>query len=482
MDEFNTKEVKSMQLLRNICRILALPCVIASTNAKINTFSKDSASGDVWVYVIKKLPKANLKAIFHLLISKYTRKGEVNATNLIKGIGIRSDNTNKTRLDDMIKLLKQQSETCLQCVSLISFRGLMENLTEQAKKKQNLDAQEAWHYILAYLMDKLLFRKPAAFDIDKRFNGPYHSLAMISDESEIGPSDNNDVSTINNHFYYFGSEDNTKIVPLGYHSSHQRSHFKLFKDDLLLCMALWSNISMISECSSVASITQMYNKNLEDNRTVEWVVYRAICNSSHRKMGSITGGSEFVLRFIENLQVDQFACKKLRIEPFYLDFSVLPKLERFLETMEIPYLIPKTIITNDIEAQLEGICKFGNCERLSRGIEFEILKGKEIKTGFVSYIDKLKDLNTFEMCASEYLVNMLITSSLCDELKSQRIEPPQPKKTKLNASADVKMSIYSVFYEGRGMKIVPIREAEDPVSVLIIIETNFPLSKRKKKK
>lgn len=462
---------------------------------------------------------------------------DFNATNLIKSLGIQSDQINKTRLDNIIDLLKQQSGTCLQGISYISFRGLIDNLVEQAKdKKQKLNALEVWQHIITCLQDKLLFRKPAAFDLDDNGYGPYHSLAMISDYQII--SDNSrdilDISnrpvptadivmdTINSHFYYFATEEDPTIMPFGYirkKLTYNRrvfsncSHFKLFKDDLLLCMALWLKVILTSD-ASIASIVCRYicNLNSRDRRknisalrndscAQECMAHWAICNSTHHKMGAVNPGSEFLLLFIQNIQIDQDTVDSIRelsrldirIDPFSLNLSDFSKLKTFLDTIKVPYLLPKIILSESIEAQLEGLCQFGNCERLSNDegfdIKFEVLQGKETKTGLLEckYIDKA--LGVVE--AKKYIgramkfkstLNMLMTFSLCDELKTQNFfvkkrEKVQQvsKRTKLDNSD--KMSIYSIFYEARRMKIVPLLEYDDPGSVFIIIQTNFQIPK-----
>lgn len=70
----NSDHEDKIKLLRNLCRILGLSCVLASTNAKVNNLlniNKNHASAprenSIWVYAIRKLPKANVKAVLSLL-------------------------------------------------------------------------------------------------------------------------------------------------------------------------------------------------------------------------------------------------------------------------------------------------------------------------------------------------------------------------------------------------------------------------------
>ena len=141
---------------------------------------------------------------------------DFNATNLIKSLGIQSDQINKTLSWQYNWFVEAVIGNCLQGI-YISFRGFIDNLVEQAKdKKKKLNALEVWQHIITCLQDKLLFRKPAAFDLDDNgYNVPF--LGMISDYQIISDNwwDILDISEsscptadivmdmINSHFYYF---------------------------------------------------------------------------------------------------------------------------------------------------------------------------------------------------------------------------------------------------------------------------------------
>lgn len=118
--------------------------------------------------------------------------------------------------------MKQQSNTCLQGVSLIVFNALKDKLNEQ--RNGQLDSQAIWKHILDVLRHKLLLRKCAAFT----GKGPYFSLAMMSDHQVIRAGQTDEqlcqmsitsdtvMDTVNDHYYFFGEPSGTNIFPFGY--------------------------------------------------------------------------------------------------------------------------------------------------------------------------------------------------------------------------------------------------------------------------
>ena len=536
-------------LLRNLCRIIGLRCILASSSAKVNNLLNVKKFGSsawkanaIWVHAIRELPKANVKAIINSLGwgRFFNDLNEFDTAGLLNLYGFELDVSNRAQFDNLIKLMIQQSKSCLQGVSLIVFTALKEkmDLLKEANRAStasglNISVQDIWKHILAVLWEHLLDRKPAAF----QSFGPYHTLAMISDYRII--SDNKgkklDLSnrpipsaeivnqTIDSHFYYFGTKELPVMIPFGYNGRNLRynrkkftncANFNLFKDDLFLCMALWKQVS--DDDTTIASIVDQYmstyntrNQNpsaLKNNSCAqECMAYWSLCNSTHTDIGSTIPGIEFLRRFINNIQTD------------YETPLVLPdKLQTFLFNIKIPYLLPKVISTSDIEAQLSDLCKFGNCERLANGVGYDIIfellhhNNSKPRNGLVEckYIDD--DLSALD--AKEYIIkakkrnypfNMLVTYSMGHELKtlnyfeSNRKQPsrePQPKKLKsdegegeANSAEDpeletepiVKMAIYSVFYEGSQMKFVPLLEYDDddPDGVFIIVQTNFKIPK-----
>ena len=97
---------KEIKLLRNLCRILALPCVLATPNSEVNYLLDNNVtneSDDVWVYTIRELPKTGLKAVFNTLAwRKYTSKtNNFNNKKLLKDLAVKVDKTNLNQLDQI---------------------------------------------------------------------------------------------------------------------------------------------------------------------------------------------------------------------------------------------------------------------------------------------------------------------------------------------------------------------------------------------
>ena len=554
-----------MKLLRNLCKILALPTVHASSNAKVNCLfnvidESNTPSGygenKFWVYAIRKLPPTDVKAILHLLKEQYTTKirkdadpgrkvairstrtrasNDIDAMELVNFLQIKLNQPNLTSLKKLFDLIENQAKTCLQCVPLIVFRALFDKLLEQNKAKI-FDIQSIWKHILLFLRSKLIARKPFAFQI---FN-PYFSLVMISKIEVIsehsrrkmnsGPLDRpvtkaeSIMKTINKHFYYFGTDDEPLIMPFGYGGMHliykgspfnTCSNFKLFKDDIFLCMSLWSKISSESSLTVASavcnymfsqfdgSINPLALKN--DSSAQECMTYWALCNSSHYDLGSVIPGPDFLYRFIDNLQIFSGALKRTdaieyvnsNIHDLDLNFSSFPKLESFLSTLQIPYLIPNSTVTVGIEKQLKGLCNFGNSERLANeegfDINFEFLYRNAKRTGYIGCVNAELDCSKVEEYIEKTKIKMcpftiLVTYSLCGSLKTENYyqdivilneEQPPEKKSKLGRSKEPikRISVYSIFYEGAQMKIVPLAEPDNPQCLFLIIQTNFAVPK-----
>jgi hypothetical protein len=180
--------------------------------------------------------------------------------------------------------------------------------------------------------------------------------------------------SIDYHFYHFGDEDSPSVIQFGHDEVGLtlkkmpykiRSHFTPFYKDSFTSFALWNNDPNYNDTNlcTVALITQNYVNCLEglpvnasaesnDFRAQEVMTYWSIANASHQSLNGTTGGVQFFRNFFKNIQIldnpDLDELKGLRLPE---------KLESFLNTLTIPYLLPEAPL-NDFKSSLAGLCDF----------------------------------------------------------------------------------------------------------------------------
>ena len=499
--------------MRNLCRVLALPAILASTNAKVNNLfnvNNNTGSrvgdGEIWVHAIRKLPSACLKAVFNLSgWAEYADDNDdIDIVRLLQDLDITFTDSSKYSLLKLISFMKEQSKTCLQGVPLIAYRALKEKLIEQ--KRSCLNVTGIWVHILASVRKNLISKKPRAFGK----NGPFHSLAIMSNHQviteneedhlcDVAPTAEIVLEAINNHFYFFGRANDSNILSFEYveepmlldyenvanddtenddmefggivgDENYNKflmlndsiykicSHCKLFRENVIFYMSLWTDIlnyryeaNMIKRNISVASIVCRYIHDASvdktrndlalknDSTTQECVVHWALCYSTMQNVLELNQGIEFLERFINNIQIDKNAfniVKKFTIDPsqkikflggLFKYGECCPKLVKFLSDIKIPYLLPPNNVTADIKDKLGGLCEFGKCSRLENGrgidIEFDLLFKGALQKGYVEC--KYIDADLSKAIVLKYIVrskdspfSMLVTFSMDESLKS----------------------------------------------------------------
>lgn len=490
IDEINSQFEQRIKLLRNLGRILALSCVLASTNAKVNNLlntSSDSAprKNAIWVHAIRALPKASMSAILHLLNwNGYADdNGNICAEGLLEGLEIQYESVEFNLLENLLFLMRNQSETCLQGTALDVYSAFKEQLWGQRGKQ--LDTKAIWKHILPHLRQLLIERKPSAFS----GYGPFHSLAMLSDyqmvvENEIqlknqrAPSAEIVLGTINGHYYFFGRPRDKNILPFGYSGGELSlngiiyetcSHFKLFSENLFFCMATWIQVDMDTATNenrvSVASVVTKYihklrnagknKKAVKNNSSAqECVVHWGLCYSTFRDFASLNPGLPFLERFIETIQIDPDTIDMVNssnikpntkvkglMNPVRLSSCV--GLVAFLSQIQIPYLLPSDIISEEIRGRLNGLCQIGKCNRLPDNfgidLEFDLIYNNEMMRGFVEC--KYVDVNLSKLIVLEYIIrarrhnspfSMIITYSMQRCLKSAALWSSEFESSEVN--------------------------------------------------
>ena len=533
IDEISSLDEPSIKLLRNLCRLIGLPTVLASTNAKImnllNTHT-DSALDEntIWVNAIRTLPPANVKAILHLLNwNEYVdSSGNLKLKQLIDGLNIRYQYNGQEfgQLLNLVWLMKKQSETCLQGVSLIFFTAFKKEL--EAQRGQQLNVKAIWKNCLIYLRCKLQNRKPKAF----KKMGLFHTLAMISEYQMIIkntkavpdiPKSKIIHETINSHFYFFGRTTDDIVIPFGYNGDYlilnrepysDCSHYKLFFDNVFFCLAMWLGIGVktTKELESdvnnqIMSVASIYTRYIHKVRNVsantyagknefssqECVVQWSLCDSTSKGFSDLNPGFRFLKRFIENIQIDRAILsdiKNLINNPNNnavafrdgINFNSSKNLKDFLSQIKIPQLLPADIVSGEIANRLKGFCTIGKCNRLPDqegiDIQFDLFFNDFPRKGFVEC--KYIDVNVGKSIVIDYVIkaksknsplSMIVTYSMQECLKSADLWKNQ-SESEISAVAD---DVTESVLKRKKRKIVSISEEK---------QKQNEIEKREKKK
>ena len=341
MDVYNPDYSDRIMLLRNLSRNLGLTVIMASSNQKINTFlNAPSASAvsvnEIVVYAIRILPKANLKGIVHILgwdnfIDKENLN--INLKKMLDSLDIQYEEDEFKHFENLIKLMMNQCETCLQGVANIIFQHLKKKLVDQRGKQ--LDVKDIWKDILVNLRLRLQDIKPSAF----KTIGRYHSLAMMTNCQMIldgylqifdqsRPTSEIVLKSINQHFYFFGLTNDPVVFPFNYdglsllfngYPYRNCSYFKLFSENVFFCLAVWIGVEYAEfessvntdidfyKGNSVASIVAEYiQESLKNNLSSQGcVIHWALCSSTSKSFSNLNPGFHLLNRFIFNVQIDE---------------------------------------------------------------------------------------------------------------------------------------------------------------------------------
>lgn len=510
IDEYSSENGSIIKLLRNLSRILVLPCFLSSTNSIITNIlnpSLYSSKGGhpIWVHVIRKLIKANVDVISkNIGIEEYVQNGVIDVSQLLAHFNITFNNEELQMLVKIFKFICEQTKTSLQGTIFNAFVFLIEALEKQSNSV--LESVKIWTSICKYLHNEFRNRKPQAF----RIQGLFFSLRMFSINSNqikklqfsgasITQEDVN--SSINEHFFYFGANDSNDILSLDYDPKEGNlyldgqiynitSFYTSVGDDFFTTCSLWHSrpdypsVARIVEANQKKLIGIIPNDNAlsNDSRSQEVMTY---WSSSHLNFIGVTESSQFASHFIGNVQMSD------QIIPFPID-EMPSTLTQFLSGIKIPYLIPKSL--DNLNEGLRGICNFGACERCPNSIGIDIRFDLDFNgtksTGFAEckYTDEGTNITTLK----EYVekarkrkspLSFLLCFNLNEDLKiTNRLAKPVqigPKRQKRDENIDMlNINIYSVFWSPVGeLKMIPLIEYERPNGVFIVVESNFKVAK-----
>lgn len=98
IDEYSSENGSIINLLRNLSRILVLPCFLSSTNSIITNMlnlalCSSKGGHPIWVHVIRKLIKANVDVISkNIGIEEYVQNGVIDVSQLLEHFNVTFNN------------------------------------------------------------------------------------------------------------------------------------------------------------------------------------------------------------------------------------------------------------------------------------------------------------------------------------------------------------------------------------------------------
>lgn len=267
-------------------------------------------------------------------------------------------------------------------------------------------------------------------------------------------------------------------------------------------MALW--YGLVDENESVASIVKncvstLYlpgvNSNASSNnfKVQEEMVYWAIANASHQSFTGETGGVDFLISLVNNVQCPSDNSPNPHMAALK-EQSIPEKLNLFLRKLTVPFLIPDEPDSN-LKSSFAEILKLGHCFRCPNNMGIDIGFDAIIddhpihclveckyddnideKNFVIKYINKAKEM----MSPLTFFVSFDLANDFQIDLtskglrnKSRRIENQSSKTPKT-----FNINVYSINYDSnvKDLALKTIFESEqDPDGVFIVVGTNFDM-------
>lgn len=503
IDEFDKEKITLIKLFRNLSRVMVVPSILSSTNSTINNMIESSSTSTItidylWVHVVRKLMKANIAAVTETagIESIFLEDDSIKLPELLQSLNISSNRTTLAKLRKIVLFLFDQARTSLQGTSAFMFEFFYQELCSQ--RNGTLNPDQIWTSMCASLIHLFTMRKSIAFNE----KGLFCSLRMFSvnrnyiegrDTSDIEMTEEDVTNSIDNHFYYFGSNTPGCLISFNFNASERRlvlgnvdykmsSYYSLLENDFFTTLALWHiNLSkptvafvVNNNRQKIIDILPNDNALSNDFRAQETMSYWSIGSSSHQNLCGQTSASEFLSYLIGNVQITA------ELVPFELN-RMCGTLLNFLSNIRIPYLIPKD--SRNLKRMLAGICNLGVCERCPNStgfdIKFDIFQSTRKKSAFVEckYTGSATNrtvLNQYLAKAKEkkLVLTFLICYNLHDQLKKKyaiRKPSSSTSRPKRPIPNEFDINIYSVFDN----QMICLAEYINPKGVLIIIHSNL---------
>lgn len=413
IDEF--AKVEQILFLRSLAYCAQIPCILASTNAKISnmiSFSNPTSSAErtPWCNVITCLPPCVFEGIISILkvgdnnvplVSCFDlqalsgERSESNSGNLVLNVDRLLLNCNiphssegfKNQIRYIFKFIREQSKSCLQGIAYIAVEKLLDVL------KTYREGMDVWAELIKLISKRIQERK---VNLKSRVS-LFFSLCSFSLSLPVTFVDSNKryseglaSYSVNENLYYFGerpdgqaADQYNPITPLNrigrklkYVFADRDYEFKSylpnFDVDILTHMALWNLIRLVGpeKNITVAKVIQQdyqrkhYPFNVRsisrDHNYQEQLALFAAANASQQSFNGSVNGVLFLKEFAIQCQI---ISKKTIISSGSLLQDLITdipeSLQSFLASISLPYYVPQTYSI----PYLDPLVRIGICQR-----------------------------------------------------------------------------------------------------------------------
>lgn len=510
-DDLSGSDKSNAKLLRNVARCLAIPCMFSTKNTVIlNTMDTEKTIN--WMILVIRSSKVdvksickNLKVVDDLTLDNYltsdlqlflqTESGS--EFKLLRDLGITSNEDERAKLVGLWKLLLDQSETGLQGVVSLAFSQFVDSL--KSIRVGQLDVKNIWISVCYHVSKYILELRMFTFSNDSQ----YYGLRMFSSHRFIRGSfwdiENKLIKgSIEDHFYYFGSPTDPAILKLDHSNgelvqNNERykvaCNFSPFDQNIILNMVVWKHALLNKSAASffpnyvnkVCGDFPIYDLKPILHQSKQTITLWAIANCTHQNFVGDSGGKDVVSELIGHLQSSKSIERKFC--PFPLD-EFTESLGLFLGRIKFPYLLPETF--PGLQEKLGDFCRVGKIIQLPEegriDVEFELLFDGSSAVGLAmcKYTIEPKtqqDINQSTEIAENR--KSPLSFYLCHHLDLQ-LKCPGALNLEISQTSDVppfRLNIYSVYHVDEDLKMVPLREYENPDGVFLLIESNMKYGK-----
>ena len=428
LDEFS--KVNEMIFLRNLFRAIYFPCVMASTNAKVSnmlTVNRSRSRGYMrdWCNIVTRLPSSQTSVILEILqvpdysefsgiprdeaigplaLSAFISLTHVDIPALIDHLRIPADQTLIGKIEKIVKLLLQQSRTCLPGLTFIAFHCLVFILTKASVEKPE-HMFDIWEMLISEISKYLLIRKSSIAEM-KNLYYSHDTFSLHSEFSDTHSGEGPASESIHGHLFYFGRRSNYNqagILSISCCSSVlyendqifiHKSYFSSFAEDVIIHLSIWqithtANLIQLDNGTehqwkpTVARLLYDFRKNsnrvasnpiqpIGDFNAQEQLAILCLAHSSHYNLRGETDALELTSRFGVHVQLISQTSSRVATFDNLIPDNIYPiPLFDFLKSYKIPYLIPGEI---DVEVgrNLNGLINTGIAARLRNATGFDI--------------------------------------------------------------------------------------------------------------
>ena len=541
-----------------------------------------------WVKVITQLPKSNLITMsIPIRFNDFKKKKRslrefisedlktFDYESIAKAIFKEDDKKIETSVQ-FLKFIVPLLLKTLPGIAKYSLDFLFIELTEISLTDFSL--KYLWATLVNIIAKVMAKRKMNLLKIDGLIS-TIHTMTFPCDLKRFNESGGSCAKKVNSHFFHYGLASDS-IIDLYLHaplnplllneklprSTRTRSNIQIIPDlnrengtifedscyfpdfceDILLNLGSLTCWSMVNKSLhpkyTLANIYEHFlgqgknfkitaNSTVQDSFALELLSHWCICSASHLNIEKCTGGNEFLLNFIKNVQSCNNIINSKSICELKFEFGYMPRsLSRFLEEITVPYLIQ---IFSVIEKMIEEYNQFMQLGKSylcpfkdGWDVNFDVNFRGESRVGFVEckFLATPIGLPTFleyyeKACSRKLPISLLVCrdlqSSISSDdswkkfdseeiLKEQEKMKEQEKKKKFNPSKKTKTSpnhqletimklwasddenhvnIYTINFKdevfkaakkiGGSFSFNAIKEFSNPKGVFILVDSNF---------